>query len=217
MKYYAIADLHGRYDLLEKSLDAITKHAPKDRDFKIITLGDYIDRGPDSARIIKTLMDFQSFDGVEMVCLKGNHEDIMLQTIDQGMYREWWYSNGGMATVLSYDNYTVDKEHLDWVRNLPLYHETPGHVFVHAGIPDTDAPLEDQNHERLMWMLYGRDDPGGWQEKTVVHGHHIHEDGPHEWEYRTALDTGSFYTDRQVIGVFDDTQGRAIDFIEVKA
>jgi len=213
MKYYAIADLHGRYDLLDKCLQVIGNIDDKER--KIITLGDYIDRGPDSALLIQRLMDIQSVDK-DFICLKGNHEDIMLQTIDQGMYREWWYSNGGMATVLSYGS-DPDKEHLDWVRNLPLYHETPGHVFVHAGIPDCDAPLEDQNHERLMWMLYGKDDSGGWQEKTVVHGHHIHEDGPHEWEFRTALDTGSFYTDRQVIGVFDDTQGRAIDFFEVKA
>lgn len=217
MKYYAIADLHGRYDLLSKSLDAVYNKIQDDD--KIITLGDYIDRGPDSSRIIQKLIDLQQ-DDKRLVCLKGNHEDIMLQAIDDPYLTYWWYQNGGLATQSSYMG-MPDDEHVAWVRGLPCYYETPKHVFVHAGVP-TDDPLEDQSKERLMWMLYAKDDHGGWgfpkeNGKHVVHGHHIHEDGPLEWQYRTALDTGSFFTDRQVIGVFDDTQGRAIDFIEVKA
>lgn len=210
MKYYAIADLHGRYDLLREAVNAIEKHAANEADTRIITLGDYIDRGPDSSKIIEYLMNR----GKNWTCLKGNHEDIVLQTYDTPLSKDWWFSNGGNATYASYGG-DVDTEHLRWMRDLPLYCETPRHVFVHAGIP-TDEPLEDQNHERLMWMLYSKTDHGGWQDKHIVHGHHIHEDGPHEWTDRSNLDTGSFYTDRQVIGVFDDTQGRALEFIEVK-
>lgn len=216
MKYYAIADLHGRYDLLEKCLNKLgTIDDANNADSKIILLGDYIDRGPDSAKIIQRLMGMQSVDK-NVICLKGNHEDIVLQTYDTPLWKDWWFSNGGDTTYASYGG-DVDTEHLNWMRRLPLYYATPEHIFVHAGIPDNSLPLEEQNHERLMWMLYGKDDHGGWNDTHVVHGHHIHEDGPHEWAHRTALDTGSFYTDRQVIGVFDDTQGRALEFIEVKA
>lgn len=213
MKYYAIPDLHGRYDILRECVSAIEKHSANEDDTRVITLGDYVDRGPDSKKIIEYLMNR----GENWTCLKGNHEDIMLQAVANfRLKEEWWFPNGGMATMISYGGDDPDPEHLAWVKDLPLYYETPKHVFVHAGIPD-DRPLEDQNHERLMWMLYGKTDHGGWRDRHVVHGHHIHEDGPLEYNRRTALDTGSFYTNRQVIGVFDDTQGRALEFIEITA
>ena len=74
---YAIADLHGRFDLLTAAFDAIVKHAAE-RSFKIITLGDYVDRGPQSRQIIDHLMAAQEM-GVSLICLKGNHEDMMAQ------------------------------------------------------------------------------------------------------------------------------------------
>ena len=231
MRYYAIPDIHGMFNILEQCFLAIEKHVDDDyhygsqKNYKIITLGDYIDRGPDSARVIQCLMDTQK--KWPLICLKGNHEDIMMRTFKEKLSPEWWFCNGGEATVRSYgakrdgmyweyNHYAVPMQHRDWVDQLPLFHETDKHVFVHAGVPADDLDLKDQNEERLMWMLYARDDPGGFRGKHVVHGHHIHEDGPHEWDYRTALDTGSFYTNRQVIGVFDDTQGRAKEFIEIR-
>ena len=66
---YAIADLHGRFDLLTAAFDAIVKHAAE-RSFKIITLGDYVDRGPQSRQIIDHLMAAQEM-GVSLICLKG--------------------------------------------------------------------------------------------------------------------------------------------------
>ena len=66
---YAIVDLHGRFDLLTAAFDAIVKHAAE-RSFKIITLGDYVDRGPQSRQIIDHLMAAQEM-GVSLICLKG--------------------------------------------------------------------------------------------------------------------------------------------------
>lgn len=230
MKYYAIADLHGRYDLLMKSFEAIfddCKKHPED-DYTIITLGDYIDRGPESNEIIATLIAEQK--QLPLICLKGNHEDMAVQVCSNPTWNmvDWWMGNGGAATIRSYDPnaYTgevhqMDPEHLKWMANLPLYYETPGQVFVHAGIPYVNAPLEEQDKEKLIWMLYGRNEAGGWGEtsllrpKHVVHGHHQFADGPHEWEFRTDLDTFAWNTGRIVIGVFDDTQGKAIEYIEV--
>ena len=76
---YAIADLHGRFDLLTAAFDAIVKHAAE-RSFKIITLGDYVDRGPQSRQIIDHLMAAQEME-VSLICLKGNHEDMMVETL----------------------------------------------------------------------------------------------------------------------------------------
>ena len=80
-KTYVIADLHGRYDLLELGMRTIVH----DTSFfhsgdSIVTLGDYVDRGPQSRQIIEYLMAMQRDLGSRLICLKGNHEDIMWQT-----------------------------------------------------------------------------------------------------------------------------------------
>lgn len=242
MRYYAIADLHGRHDLLNKALDAITKHADKDRDIKIITLGDYIDRGPDSNRVIQTLMDFQSFDGVEMICLQGNHEAMAVESISSLPDINWWVGNGGDATIHSYGYDTegnnwdlgevyqirmpqgvIPDEHVKWMASLPIYFETEKQLFVHAGVPQSEMNLPPKHAHHLQdmqWMLYDKRTAGGWKGKHVVHGHHQFEDGPHVWHGprggRTNLDVYAWQTGRIVVGVFDDTQGPALEFLEVK-
>src|SRR6266404_6878529 len=97
---YAIADLHGRFDLLTAAFDAIVKHAAE-RSFKIITLGDYVDRGPQSRQIIDHLMAAQEM-GVSLICLKGNHEDMMVETLRRPLHPNWWIDNGGGQTLISY-------------------------------------------------------------------------------------------------------------------
>lgn len=232
MRYYAIPDLHGRFDLLKQSVQAIADDVTThDFDYEIITLGDYIDRGPDSKQIIEYLMTAPD----HYKCLKGNHEAMMVETIRTPLDPDWWMGNGGDATMASYgckvkispwygkpprgyDPHHIPPETVDWVDSLPLYYETDKQVFVHAGVsPDVD--LDAQHEEYLVWHLYTQRDSGGWHGKHVVHGHHIHDDGPHTWHGtdggRTALDTGSYYTGRHIIGVFDDTQGPPIKILEV--
>jgi serine/threonine protein phosphatase 1 len=97
---YAIADLHGRFDLLTAAFDAIVKHAAE-RSFKIITLGNYVDRGPQSRQIIDHLMAAQEM-GVSLICLKGNHEDMMVETLRKPLHPNWWIDNGGGQTLISY-------------------------------------------------------------------------------------------------------------------
>src|SRR6266446_8548064 len=72
---YAIADLHGRYDLLSEAVTKIVEHSRSDRPATIIALGDYIDRGPKSRQVIERLMDWGSPD-LKLVCLKGNHREL---------------------------------------------------------------------------------------------------------------------------------------------
>ena len=229
MIYYAIADLHGRFDLLKKALVAIDEDDENhSQDSIIITLGDYIDRGPNSKDIIDCLMSLSQYP--DYICLQGNHEAMMVETIRTPLNPDWWIGNGGDATLKSYggkplpcvggygyynyDPHVISPEHVEWIANLPLYYETDKQVFVHAGVSNDD-PLEKQSKDTLQWMLYSKEGHGGWQGKHVVHGHHQFADGPHEWSGRTNLDTYAWRTGRLVVGVFDDTQGKAIRYLEV--
>ena len=232
--YFAIADLHGRFDLLEKVIDVVDDYVDNagldHSECRFITLGDYIDRGKKSRQIIETLMSLQN-DSEGVICLKGNHEDMAVQTIT-GIVpdQDWWVGNGGDATLESYGAQKtlgkyynkiyhlgcVPEEHVKWMASLPVFYETEKQVFVHAGIPADDLDLKDQDPQQLFWMLYGKNDKGGYRGKHVVHGHHQFADGPHTWELRTDLDTFAWKTGRLVVGVFNDTQGPAVDFIEVK-
>jgi serine/threonine protein phosphatase 1 len=74
---YAIADLHGRFDLLEMALAKFANHAVLPA--TVVTLGDYVDRGPDSRQVIERLMGGLDHKSWRLICLKGNHEDIMWQ------------------------------------------------------------------------------------------------------------------------------------------
>src|SRR6516225_3564588 len=127
-KTYAIADLHGRFDLLEMALARVTERAEPPA--TLITLGDYVDRGPDSRQIIERLMAGLERDGWRLICLKGNHEDIMWQTCRRLPDVDWWLTNGGGATLISYGQHKGDQAdvavvpaaHLDWIEQLPLMH-----------------------------------------------------------------------------------------------
>jgi class 3 adenylate cyclase len=91
------ADGLGRYDLLSEAVTKIVEHSKSDRPATIITLGDYVDRGPKSRQVIERLVDWGSPD-LKLVCLKGNHEDIMRQCCRQPIKAGWWMDNGGGAT-----------------------------------------------------------------------------------------------------------------------
>jgi serine/threonine protein phosphatase 1 len=220
-KTYAIADLHGRFDLLEMALACIAKRAEPPA--TLVTLGDYVDRGPDSRKIIERLMVGLEHDGWKLICLKGNHEDIMWQTCRRLPSVGWWLTNGGGATLISYgqqlgdqvDVTIVPAPHLDWVERLPLMYVDRHRVFVHAGI-DPNCPLDEQDAENVIWKIYPDDDDGGHGQRHVVHGHHQHVHGPIFKKHRTNLDTLAWYTGRLAIGVFDDAApGGPIEVLEV--
>lgn len=218
---YAIADLHGRFDLLLNALEAISLDAGE-HEYKVITLGDYVDRGPQSRQIIQHLMDAQAM-GRPLICLKGNHEDMMIETIRKPLHPDWWIGNGGGATLVSYgharaglvDYEVVPKQHLDWLDKLPLMHVDNHRVFVHAGV-DPTYPLDQQKLQVLTWWLYPDGADIGHGDKHVVHGHHQFADGPKLFKNRSDLDTFAWSTGRLVVGVFDDdVAGGPIHQIEI--
>lgn len=225
---YAIGDLHGRIDLLDAALAKIADHAVLPA--TLVTLGDYVDRGPQSRQVLERLIAGLGHDGWKLICLKGNHEDIMWQTCRKLPSPEWWIDNGGGHTLISYGHSragpinlrVVPDDHLDWISSLPVMYIDKRRVYVHAGVA-RNIPLDQQEALRdihgnptIIWKLYPKNDDGWHGDHHVVHGHHQHEDGPILKRGRTNLDTFAWASGRLAIGIFDDAvPGGPVDLIEV--
>jgi serine/threonine protein phosphatase 1 len=213
---FAVADLHGRFDLLAKALEAIGAYAGADDKTRVVFLGDYIDRGPESLQILQRLRAGPPA-GVIWTCLKGNHEDMMAQAARDPSLMPWWIRNGGDATLASYQGTGISPGgDLAWIENLPFLYVDQHRVFVHAGV-DPALPLAAQNEKVLMTKRYASGFPDGHGHRHVVHGHSPHEEGPLLYPGRTALDTLAWRTGRLVVAVFDnEVQGGPVDLIEVR-
>lgn len=226
MKTYVVADLHGRYDLLMKALDlAVEDSGEEPADF--ICTGDFVDRGPQSCQIINQLMEGR-YKNLTIRTIKGNHEDMMCQVIDDPSLMYWWQGNGGGRTLASYKlNYDAlialqhgeatgsDLErHYRWLKGLPVFLEDDLRFYVHAGV-NYDLPVEEQNPDVMMWIMTEKDgEYPAFHGKHVVHGHMQYEDGPILKENRTNLDTFAWDTGRLAVGVFDNTQAKPIKILE---
>lgn len=210
---YAVADLHGRFDLLEAAAAAIETHASDPG--TVVFLGDYIDRGPQSAEVVARIVAGPPA-GWRWICLKGNHEAMMVMAMRDSDCIDWWIGNGGDTTIASYlSRRKAMAEHLVWFDRLLTMHVDMHRVFVHAAV-DPDKPLHAQAEETLLWKRYPMDDTRGYGTLHVVHGHDPNVGGPLCLAGRTDLDTLAWRTGRLVVGVFDDdVPGGPVDLIEV--
>lgn len=220
---YAVADLHGANDLLELALAAIHEHAAAApaAGRAVVFLGDYVDRGPGSRQIIERLIAGPP-EGWRWNCLKGNHEDMMVETLRKPLHPEWWLQNGGTATLCSYGHPTsgsydmdvVPLDHVTWMENLPSLATDTHRVFVHAGV-DPTIPLADQLEHDLLWSRSSN--ALGHGGRFVVHGHTPRPNGPVTDGQSINLDTYAWETGRLVVGVFDDDRaGGPVDLFEVR-
>ena len=222
-RIYAIGDIHGRLDLLVRLQELIVADAARSnaRRRVLVYVGDYIDRGPDSAGVIDLLLD-RPLPGFEIVHLLGNHEDTFLQFPDDTGVGPSWLTYGGVQTLASYFidaapyfqyderelqrlqgeiRRRVPRRHIEFMRRLALTHMEADYLFVHAGIRP-GVPLERQERDDLLWIrgefLDSTEDHG----KIVVHGHTISE-LPDQQPNRIGIDTGAFHTGRLTCVVLD--------------
>lgn len=221
-KTYAIADMHGRFDLFCKALDIIEQDAGEEGG-TLVCMGDFIDRGPNARGIIDLFMAGPRKPNWNWVVLQGNHEAMMLEVLaklEPGLLK-WWFGNGGGRTLASYgyrdgDKITplkVPQEHLDWLAALPVTYEDDHRIFVHAGVPH-DKQVSETKREILQWVLHEGDmegvpgipDAPHISGKHIVHGHHQDMFHPLKLPHRTNLDSFAWYSGRLAIGVFDNTQ-----------
>jgi serine/threonine protein phosphatase 1 len=144
----AIGDIHGCLAALEALLAAI-RPQPDDT---IVTLGDYVDRGPDCRGVIERLLTLGR--QCRLIPLLGNHEEMMLAVYEgHGELYVEWLMFGGNATLESYDvaqPADVPAAHIDFLRDCRLIYQLPRHFFIHGSYL-ADVPLSEQPREMLLW------------------------------------------------------------------
>lgn len=204
MKTFVIPDIHGRYDLVKLAVDHIYNTNPTG---KIVFLGDYIDRGPESMEVVEFLFK-GPVEGWEWVTLKGNHEEMLLmahQDLNNSNVVSGWLINGGETTLNSYPDGEVYPEHVDWIKSLPIIHWDKHRIYVHAAVTK-HRPLDKQDSEVTLWKRWGYNDNYLVHGRHIVHGHTPHRE-PELLKNRTNLDCGAVYGHVLVVGVFDGPGG----------
>jgi serine/threonine protein phosphatase 1 len=228
LRIYAVGDIHGRIDLLDKLLARIDSDIalrPTERPLYVF-LGDYIDRGPSSRETIDRLIEHGTVK--ESVFLKGNHELIALRCLSDPALFDQWLRLGGLETLLSYGvpaevqvsrNQIVELQtafynalppaHFRFFRDLQNFFDCGDFFFVHAGVrPNVELALQKESD--LLWIrhefLFSNEDFG----KIVVHGHTPTlnvEVRPN----RIDIDTGAYATGRLTCLVVEDFSLSVID------
>ena len=213
---YAIGDIHGRYDLVKALLAQIAKDFAEraaGRRPILIFLGDYVDRGPDSAKVVEALLWLQRRADLDVRLLKGNHEQAMLGFIDDPSTGPPWLRFGGAETLASYGVLAPEADegetglararddllermpasHLKLLQGLELMLQVGDYAFVHAGVRPRTA-LAAQDEQDLLWIRKPFLEARGPFEKVIVHGHTWIGDRPQVFDHRIGVDTGAFAT-----------------------
>ncbi|MFL6212988.1 MAG: metallophosphoesterase family protein [Blastocatellia bacterium] len=156
MATYVIGDIHGRPHLLDLLIGNVPWDIHKD---KIVFLGDLIDRGADAPGVIERLMKLAG-DNPNVVVLRGNHEQMMLDCLDYGDLQWLIPENGGLATLSGYgcdlneledvSDIHIPEEHVEFLRGLPYFHEDEQAIYVHAGLIPGQEPA-DTDPDVLLW------------------------------------------------------------------
>ncbi len=219
--HYAIGDVHGRDDLLEALLARIVathKHRHGNAPGVLVYVGDYIDRGASSAQVVDRVMT--PVPGFETVCLKGNHEDLMLACLDTDERHAWspWLANGGGETLESlgisprtgrYEPLLLARalgdDRVAWLRALKLTYQAGPYLFVHAGILP-GRPLAEQHEKDLLWIRNRFLDSDADHGFIVVHGHTPSKE-PELLRNRINVDTGATFNGQLTAVALGESEG----------
>jgi serine/threonine protein phosphatase 1 len=215
---FAVGDIHGCLDKLERLLAACDAHAGarSGAAVRFVFLGDYIDRGPDSRGVVELLMRRQRAAAPgAVVCLRGNHEQLAVDAYADPAAAPLWEKNSALATRRSYPDGRISPAHLAWLAALPFCHDDGLRFYVHAGV-DLALPLARQPEEAMLWMrepfLSHCDeiDPG----RFIVHGHTPQKGGqPDLRRRRVNLDTAAVLGGPLTAAVFDDSRAEPLGFL----
>lgn len=223
---FAIGDIHGDLEHLEALLGILPRLSADDT---LVFLGDYIDRGPDSAGVVRYVRELRHQTPAQVVTLRGNHEDGWLRTI-----REDWpqfvlpAGNGCLAAMESFLGREVSPhgsypeaedfeqfvrgtffppDVLDWMDDLPWWYEDEHAIYVHAGLPNDGqggflhpSRAEGKDRTALLW-LRGRRFFEGYRGKLVVFGHTVTSQLPPELSTYTPEDPDDLWAGPAVIGL----------------
>lgn len=228
-RIYAIGDIHGRFDLAFRLLEAIRNELrvlTSPIEAMVITLGDLIDRGPQSRQVVELMHLMRDDPLFRFQALKGNHEAMFLATLDgQGTMWNEWLDFGGSETLLSYGIEAprtksprllrqsvarqIPVEDILFLQGLPSAISVGDYFFCHAGARP-GVPLAQQNENDLLWIRRGFSDIDHGFEKIIVHGHTpvpVAEIRRH----RINIDTGAYESGRLSAVVLE---GKSIRILE---
>ena len=213
MRVYAIGDVHGRLDLLKKLSGKISEDRaanPAAR-YKLIFLGDYVDRGNQSRELLD-LLSQGPIEGFETIYLSGNHEEFLLRFLTDTTDASSWLYYGGANTLISYGipasplqndperliaiqqkfRDVLPESHLAFLRSLEISHVEGDYFFTHAGVRPGVA-VDEQAPDDLLWIrdefLASKADHG----RVIVHGHSVRM-RPELLANRIGIDTGAYDT-----------------------
>lgn len=205
----AVGDIHGCADLLDRLMTEIAADERRAGPARLIFLGDYVDRGPDSRGVVERLVAL-SRARPDSVFLKGNHEAALLDFLEAPEECAGWLDWGGEATLESYGirgaasqapsklaaalRRALRGAHLDFLRSLKVSAAFGDYFFVHAGVKPGVA-LDAQDETDLLWIrgAFHRAAPADRPDKVVVHGHQPVKQ-PLDAGWRIDIDTGACFT-----------------------
>lgn len=209
LRVYAVGDIHGRADLLRRLLSLIEADSGERgaAEVRVMFLGDYIDRGPDSPDVLEILSG-PPLGPYRVTCLRGNHENALLAFIDDPTRSRFWLDWGGMETMRAYGvtegrdlrdmaeqlDDALPGRHRAFLMSLPVREVIGDYFFVHAGV-DPAKPLEKQEERELTTIREPFLDWGQWLGKMIVHGHTI-APAPEMLPWRIGIDTGAYASGR---------------------
>lgn len=199
MHCFVVGDIHGCVGELRHLIEGL----PLASGDRLVFLGDYVDRGPDSSGVVAYLLDLRAKSPYEMIFLKGNHEDMFLSYLGlPGQYGDMFLINGGRFTLESYglnvDDPTQDllqkipKSHLDFFQSLRNYYIAEPFLCVHAGI-DPLKPLEEQTETDMFWIRNQFIYRSHMLPYIVLFGHTPQNNVLYDLPYKIGLDTGLVY------------------------
>lgn len=210
-----VGDLHGRLDLLLRLLDQIAGHPD---DLKVVFVGDMIDRGPDSADLLRHLYRLSTENPQSYTCLMGNHERMMLDFLDDpDRHGTRWIAAGGDTTLASFGISPWARTPMrqlatefraaltpaleGWIRSLPLYWQSGTLAATHAGAAP-DLKLNAQPEHRLLWGAQGRTEKHRQDGLCIVQGHDIVAHAGMQ-NGRVMVDTGAWRSGRLSAAIFN--------------
>jgi serine/threonine protein phosphatase 1 len=191
MRTLALGDIHGCLHALNRLLEMV-RPEPDD---VLIMLGDYVDRGPDSRGVIDRLLDLCEHH--RLVCLRGNHDQMMLEAFIDPVALRDWLQFGGRQTLASYARNgspgsldDVPESHWEFFESTVPYYETTTHFFVHANVR-CNIPLDEQSRAMLYWQkLAAADSAPHTSGKIMVCGHTSQKSGvPLDLGHAVCIDT----------------------------
>ncbi len=228
LRLFAIGDIHGCLDLLVEMHERIEDSMAADRpgDFRIVHVGDYCDRGPDTKGVIDFLIERTAAEP-RVLCLRGNHDEGFLNFIAGDGPDRIFTANGGDSTAASYGvavdfstsegredgrralTAAVPEAHRAFLSALP-YSVTIGDLFLcHAGIRP-GIPLDEQQPDDLIWIRSAFLEYPGLHPKLIVHGH-TPDDEVEIMPNRVNVDTRAFASGRLSGMMFEGTEKRVLE------